>query len=113
MSAPGRDARKNQTAANTLTAIDGAGQPLPPPRSVTDPVTLRYTSPGRSGPVPGGSTIWLQIDETEFADTDEEAENTWLPVLAALQELLAQALGQTPPPAPGKTSTGATRLREG
>jgi hypothetical protein len=96
VSAPGRDARKNQTAANTLTAIDGAGQPLPPPRSVTDPVTLRYTSPGRSGPVPGGSTIWLQIDETEFADTDEEAENTWLPVLAALQELLAASTRTNP-----------------
>jgi hypothetical protein len=40
-------------------------------------------------PSPGGCTIWQQIDETEFADTDEEAENIWLPVLAALQELLA------------------------
>jgi hypothetical protein len=43
----------------------------------------------QSRPSPGGCTIWLQIYETEFADTDEEAENTWLPVLAALQELLA------------------------
>jgi uncharacterized protein YndB with AHSA1/START domain len=52
-------------------------------------------------PSPGGSTILLQIDETEFADTDGEAENTWLPGLAALQELSPQAHGQTPPPAPG------------
>jgi uncharacterized protein YndB with AHSA1/START domain len=47
-------------------------------------------------PSPGGSTIWLQIDETEFADTDEEAENTWLPVLAALQELLAASTRTNP-----------------
>ena len=45
---------------------------------------------------PGGSTVQLQIDEVEFADTDEEAENTWLPVLAALQNLLAQ--DETAPP---------------
>jgi uncharacterized protein YndB with AHSA1/START domain len=41
-------------------------------------------------PCPGGSTIRLQIDEIEYADNDEEAENTWLPVLAALQALLAR-----------------------
>jgi uncharacterized protein YndB with AHSA1/START domain len=40
-------------------------------------------------PCPGGSTIGLQIDEVEFADSTEEAEDTWLPVLAALQALLA------------------------
>jgi uncharacterized protein YndB with AHSA1/START domain len=38
---------------------------------------------------PGGSTVHLQIDQAECPDTDEEAENTWLPVLAALQSLLA------------------------
>ena len=39
---------------------------------------------------PSGSTIRLQIDETDpsVADTDEEAEDTWLPVLAALQRHL-------------------------
>lgn len=39
---------------------------------------------------PAGSTIRLQIDETDpaVADTDEEAEDTWLPVLAALQRHL-------------------------
>jgi uncharacterized protein YndB with AHSA1/START domain len=39
---------------------------------------------------PTGSTIRLQIDETEpaIADSDEEAEDTWLPVLAALQRHL-------------------------
>jgi hypothetical protein len=40
-------------------------------------------------PCPGGSTIQLQIDEMEYADTDEEAEDTWLPILASLQALLA------------------------
>jgi uncharacterized protein YndB with AHSA1/START domain len=41
-------------------------------------------------PSPAGSTIRLQIDETDpaVADTDEEAEDTWLPVLAALQRHL-------------------------
>jgi uncharacterized protein YndB with AHSA1/START domain len=37
---------------------------------------------------PAGSTIRLQIDETESADTVEEAEDVWLPVLAALQRHL-------------------------
>ena len=38
---------------------------------------------------PGGSTVHLQVDHAEWTDTDEEAENTWLPVLAALQTLLS------------------------
>ena len=37
---------------------------------------------------PAGSTIRLQIDEAESADTVEEAEDVWLPVLAALQRHL-------------------------
>jgi uncharacterized protein YndB with AHSA1/START domain len=41
-------------------------------------------------PCPGGSTVGLQVDRAECADTEEEAENTWLPVLAALQALLAR-----------------------
>jgi hypothetical protein len=39
---------------------------------------------------PGGSTIHLQVDRAECADTEEEAENTWLPVLAALQSLCSR-----------------------
>ena len=39
---------------------------------------------------PGGSTVHLQVDQVECADTEEEAENTWLPVLAALQTLLSR-----------------------
>ena len=38
-----------------------------------------------------GSTIRLEIDEVDFADGQEEAEDTWLPVLAALQTLLTAA----------------------
>ena len=38
---------------------------------------------------PGGSTVHLHVDHAELADTDEDAEDTWLPVLAALQALLA------------------------
>jgi uncharacterized protein YndB with AHSA1/START domain len=39
-------------------------------------------------PAPGGCTIRLEIDEVEHADSREEAEDVWLPVLAALQHLL-------------------------
>ena len=47
---------------------------------------------------PGGTTLRLQIDETE-ASSDDDAEDTWLPVLAALRSLLEPALprpGQPP-----------------
>jgi hypothetical protein len=40
-------------------------------------------------PSPGGSMVHLQVDHAESPDTCEEAENTWLPVLAALQALLS------------------------
>jgi hypothetical protein len=40
-------------------------------------------------PHPGGCTVHLQIDRIEGTDTVEEAEDTWLPVLAALQSLLS------------------------
>jgi hypothetical protein len=33
--------------------------------------------------------VHLHVDRAEWTDTDEEAEDTWLPVLAALQTLLA------------------------
>lgn len=38
----------------------------------------------------GGTAVHLRVDETEGADNDEQAEDTWLPVLAALQALLAR-----------------------
>ncbi|MEP7023744.1 MAG: SRPBCC domain-containing protein [Actinomycetota bacterium] len=41
-------------------------------------------------PSPGGCIIRLQVDEINLADCDEDAEVVWLPVLAALQELLAR-----------------------
>jgi hypothetical protein len=37
---------------------------------------------------PGGCTIRLEIDEVDNADSREDAEDVWLPVLAALQHLL-------------------------
>jgi uncharacterized protein YndB with AHSA1/START domain len=46
--------------------------------------------------VPGGCTVRLEIDEVEAADSREDAEDVWLPVLAALQLLLNQR-GQDPP----------------
>lgn len=40
-------------------------------------------------PHPAGSTIRLLIDEVESADCADAAEDTWLPVLAGLQQVLA------------------------
>jgi hypothetical protein len=39
-------------------------------------------------PASGGCTIRLEIDEVDNADSREDAEDVWLPVLAALQHLL-------------------------
>ena len=38
---------------------------------------------------PGPSTLWLQIGEIE-GSSDDDAEDTWLPVLAALRTLLEE-----------------------
>jgi uncharacterized protein YndB with AHSA1/START domain len=38
-------------------------------------------------PAPGGCMIRLEIDEVGHADSREDAEDVWLPVLAALQHL--------------------------
>jgi uncharacterized protein YndB with AHSA1/START domain len=40
-------------------------------------------------PSPSGCTITLVVDEPDTRDTTEDAEDTWLPVLAALQRHLA------------------------
>jgi uncharacterized protein YndB with AHSA1/START domain len=45
---------------------------------------------------PGGSTLRLQIDEIE-GSSDDDAENTWLPVRAALSALLDPASSRTKP----------------
>jgi uncharacterized protein YndB with AHSA1/START domain len=45
---------------------------------------------------PGGTTVRLQIDEIE-GSSDEDAEDTWLPVLAALHALLDPAPAQAKP----------------
>ena len=39
-------------------------------------------------PGPGGSAVRLQIDEIDAADSLQEAEDIWLPVLEALQRLV-------------------------
>ena len=39
-------------------------------------------------PAPGGCTIRLEIDEVDNADSRVDAEDVWLPVLAALQHLV-------------------------
>jgi len=37
---------------------------------------------------PGGCVVRLEIHEIDHADTPQEAEDVWLPVLAALQRLV-------------------------
>jgi uncharacterized protein YndB with AHSA1/START domain len=46
--------------------------------------------------VPGGTTLRLQIDEFE-GSSDDDAEDTWLPVLAALHALLDPGTSRTGP----------------
>ncbi|MDT7575440.1 MAG: hypothetical protein QOH17_1773 [Pseudonocardiales bacterium] len=41
-------------------------------------------------PTAAGCTIRLEVDEVDLADSTEEAEDVWLPVLAALQRRLAE-----------------------
>jgi hypothetical protein len=41
----------------------------------------------RLRPAPGGCVVRLEVDEVDHADTPQEAENVWQPVLAALQLL--------------------------
>ena len=38
---------------------------------------------------PGGCAVRLEVDEVEHPDSAEDAEDLWLPILAALQALLA------------------------
>jgi hypothetical protein len=39
-------------------------------------------------PAPGGCVARLEIDEPDTADSPQDAEDVWLPVLAALQLLV-------------------------
>ena len=39
-------------------------------------------------PAPGGCVVRLEVDEVDHADSTEDAEDIWLPVLAALQLLV-------------------------
>jgi uncharacterized protein YndB with AHSA1/START domain len=42
-------------------------------------------------PAPGGCTVRLEIDQVDHADSPHDAEDIWLPVLAALQLLVNPA----------------------
>jgi hypothetical protein len=42
-------------------------------------------------PTPGGCVVRLEIDEPGIADSPQDAEDVWLPVLAALQRLVNPA----------------------
>ena len=39
-------------------------------------------------PAPGGCVVRLEVDEPDTADSPQDAEDVWLPVLAALQLLV-------------------------
>jgi uncharacterized protein YndB with AHSA1/START domain len=55
--------------------------------------------------IAGGSTVALHVDEIDCDLQQDEAENIWLPVLAALQNLLAtsdRSDATTPDPAIGE-----------
>jgi hypothetical protein len=39
-------------------------------------------------PAPGGCTVRLEIDQVDHADSPQDAEDVWLPVLAGLQLLV-------------------------
>jgi hypothetical protein len=42
-------------------------------------------------PAPGGCTVRLEIDQVDHADSPQDAEDVWLPVLAGLQLLVNPA----------------------
>jgi hypothetical protein len=42
----------------------------------------------RLRPAPGGCVVRLEVDEADHADSPQDAEDVWLPVLGALQILL-------------------------
>jgi uncharacterized protein YndB with AHSA1/START domain len=44
----------------------------------------------RLRPAPGGCVVRLEVDELDHADSPRDAEDVWLPVLAALAILLNQ-----------------------
>jgi uncharacterized protein YndB with AHSA1/START domain len=45
----------------------------------------------RLRPTSGGSVVRLEVDEVDHADSAQDAEDLWLPVLAALQTLVNPA----------------------
>jgi uncharacterized protein YndB with AHSA1/START domain len=98
-----------------LTLRSGSSSTDPPAAARLTGQVLRAEPPGQlsyllqSGPhdpatfltwqlrtVPGGTTIRLQVDEIE-GSSDDDAEDTWLPVLAALHALLDPAPSLTKP----------------
>jgi uncharacterized protein YndB with AHSA1/START domain len=98
-----------------LTLRSGGGSPGSPAAAQLDGQVLRAEPPRRlsyllqSGPhdpatfltwqlrtTPGGTTLRLQIDEME-GSSDDDAEETWLPALAALHALLDPAPSRPKP----------------
>jgi uncharacterized protein YndB with AHSA1/START domain len=98
-----------------LTLRSGSGPGTPPAAGQLTGQVVRAEPPRqlsyllRSGPhdpatfltwllraTPGGTTVRLQIDEFE-GSSDDDAEDTWLPVLAALHALLDSGPSRTEP----------------
>jgi uncharacterized protein YndB with AHSA1/START domain len=51
--------------------------------------------------ITGGTTLRLQVDDMD-GSSDDDAEDTWLPVLAALRALLEPAPSRSTDPGPGR-----------
>ena len=106
---PGKTPEFLYGLAADSTWIPGAPRPLPPRRRDVQVIRPRPVRPAQRAavlraairpadppvyltwlirPGPGGCTIRLQIDEIDTADSLQEAEDIWLPVLEALQRLV-------------------------
>jgi len=93
--------RADVEVGDLTTAARRAPRIRPPPRQLSylfqsgphDPPTF-LTWQLRT--VPGGTTLRLQVDEIE-GRSDDDAEDMWLPVLAALHALLDPAPSRTKP----------------
>jgi len=106
--------RSGGGSAGPLTAGQLTGQVLraEPPRRLSyllrsgphDPPTFLTW---RLRTTPAGTTLRLQIDEIE-GSSDDDAEDTWLPVLAALRTLLDAVPPRTKPTTGGQAGRMST-----
>ena len=95
------DCRAVQSPASVLCALTGEVLHVVPPCRLSYILQSGPEGPAvyltwQVRPCPGGSLVRLQIDEFECSDNDQEIEERWLPVMAALQALLARDVPASP-----------------